>query len=226
MPVKYKGELEMYFVNGIEPDLSDEKGNPNRKFIIKMQQIKLQDIEEMIIKLFDEEAPPNLYFHNSSMVKSISNQVELLSGAENLPEEEYINLKLASVFLLTGYITDYEKPMEASLRLVEEMLPGYGFSQQNVEITNKIIMNSFSDHQECPSDNILHDARYDYLGRVDYIKLTEKLLRERTEYGKHSDTKTWIDSLIRQQNDHQFITKTARLLRNVATEDQIAELQK
>lgn len=226
MPVKYKGELEMYFVNGIEPDLSDENGNPNRKFIIKMQQIKLQDIEEMIIKLFDEEAPPNLYFHNSSMVKSISNQVELLSGAENLPEEEYINLKLASVFLLTGYITDYEKPMEASLRLVEEMLPGYGFSQQNVEITNKIIMNSFSDHQECPSDNILHDARYDYLGRVDYFKLTEKLLRERTEYGKHSDTKTWIDSLIRQQYDHQFITKTARLLRNVATEDQIAELQK
>ena len=36
--------------------------------------------------------------------------------AENLPEEDYINLKLASVFLLTGYISDYEKPMEASLQ--------------------------------------------------------------------------------------------------------------
>jgi adenylate cyclase len=225
MPVKYKGELEMYFVNGIVPELSDEKGNPNRKFLIKMQQIKLQDIEEMIIKLFDEEAPPNLYFHNSSMVKSISNQVELLSHAENLPDEDFINLKLASVFLLTGYISDYEKPMEASLRLVGEMLPGYGFSQENIDLTNKIIRNSFSDHQECLSDNILHDARYDYLGRVDYIKLTEKLLRERTEFGKHTDTKTWVDSLIRQQNDHQFITKTARLLRNVTAEDQITGLQ-
>jgi adenylate cyclase len=226
MPVKYKGELEMYFVNGILPDLSDENGNPNRKFIVKMQQIKLQDIEEMIIKLFDDEAPPNLYFHNSSMVKSISNQVELLSRAESLPDEEYINLKLASVFLLTGYISDYDKPMEASLRLVEEMLPGYGFSHENVELTNKIIQNSFSDHQECLSDNILHDAMYDYLGRVDYIKLTEKLLRERTEFGKHSDPKTWIESLIKQQNDHQFITKSARLLRNVTVEDQIAELQR
>ena len=225
MPVKYKGELEMYFVNGIIPELSDENGNPNRKFIVKMQQIKLQDIEEMIIKLFDEEAPPNLYFHNSSMVKSISNQVELLSRAENLSDEDFINLKLASVFLLTGYISDYEKPMEASLRMVEEMLPGYGFSRENVELTNKIIRNSFSDHQESLSDNILHDARYDYLGRVDYIKLTEKLLRERTEFGKHSDRKTWIDSLIEQQNDHQFITKTARLLRNVTAEDQIAGLQ-
>jgi class 3 adenylate cyclase len=225
MPVKYKGELEMYFVNGIIPELSEENGNPNRKFIVKMQQIKLQDIEEMIIKLFDEEAPPNLYFHNSSMVKSISNQVELLSRAENLSDEDFINLKLASVFLLTGYISDYEKPMEASLRMVEEILPGYGFSRENVELANKIIRNSFSDHQESLSDYILHDARYDYLGRVDYIKLTEKLLRERTEFGKHSDRETWIDSLIKQQNDHQFITKTARLLRNVTAEDQIAGLQ-
>jgi class 3 adenylate cyclase len=72
MPVKYKGELEMYFVDGIIPDLSDEKGAPNRKFIVKMQMIKLQDIEEMIIKMFDDEAPPNLYFHNSAMLKNIT----------------------------------------------------------------------------------------------------------------------------------------------------------
>ena len=98
--------------------------------------------------MFDDEAPPNLYFHNSSLVKNISNQVELLSRAENLPDEEFINLKLASVFLLTGFISDYEKPMEASLRLVEEILPRYGFNQENVELTKKIIRNSFTDHQE------------------------------------------------------------------------------
>jgi adenylate cyclase len=225
MPVKYKGELEMYFVDGIVPELSDENGSPNRKFIIKMQMIKLQDIEELIIKMFDDEAPPNLYFHNSSMVKSICNQVELLSVAEKLPDEEFIDLKLAAVFLLSGYITDYEKPMEASLRLVEEKLPGFGFRRENVENTCKIITNSFFGNYSSSQDNILHDARYDYLGRVDYMKLTEKLLRERTEYGKHPDMKTWIDSRIKELTDHEFITKTARHLRNVASEDQIAGLR-
>jgi adenylate cyclase len=224
MPVKYKGELEMYFVNGIVPDLCDETGAPNRKFVIKMQMIKLQDIEEMIIKMFDDEAPPNLYFNNSSMVKNITNQVELLSRAENLPDEEFINLKLASVFLLTGFISDYDKPMEASSRLVEEILPGYGFDQGNVESTKKIIRNCFTDHQESLADNILHDARYDYLGRVDYMKLTDKLLRERTEYGKHSDKKTWNEFQRKQLSDHQFITGTARLLRSVPLEDQILGL--
>jgi hypothetical protein len=187
--------------------------------------IKLQDIEEMITKMFDDEAPPNLYFHNSSMLKNITNQVELLSLAEKLPDEEFINLKLASVFLLTGFISDYEKPMEASLRLVEEILPGYGFSQENVESTKKIIQNSFADHQESLADNILHDAIYDYLGRVDYMKLTDRLLRERTEYGKHSDNKTWIEVQSKQLSDHEFLTKTARMLRSVPVEEQIAGLQ-
>jgi len=225
MPVKYKGELEMYFVNGIVPELCDENGGPNRKFVVKMQLIKLQDIEEMIIKMFDDEAPPNLYFHNSSMVKKICNQVELLSGAENLPDEEFINLKLASIFLLTGYMSDYEKPMEASLRLVEEILPGYGFNQENIEVTSKIIKNNYADLQESSIDNILHDARYDYTGRVDYVKLTDKLLRERTEYGKHPDNKTWIEYQRKLLTDHQFITSAAQRLRSVTVEDQIAGLQ-
>jgi adenylate cyclase len=224
MPVKYKGELEMYFVIGIVPELSDENGSPNRKFIVKMQMIKLQDIEELVIKMFDDEAPPNLYFHNSSMVKNICNQVELLSRAENLPDEEFIDLKLAAVFLLSGYITDYEKPMEASLRLVEEILPVFGFTRENIENTCKIISNSFLDQLHTLSDNILHDARYDYLGRVDYSKLTDKLLREQTEYGKHSDIKTWIDSLIKQQTEHEFVTEAARFLRNVSSEEQISAL--
>jgi class 3 adenylate cyclase len=224
MPVKYKGELEMYFVNGIVPELRDENGSPNRKFIVRMQMIKLQDIEELIIKMFDDEAPPNLYFHNSSMVKNICNQVELLSRAENLSDEEFIDLKLAAVFLLSGYITDYEKPLEASLRLVEEKLPIFGFARDNIEKTCKIISNSFLDHRDSLQDYILHDARYDYLGRVDYMKLTEKLLRERTEYGKHPDIKTWIEFLIQELTDHEFITNTARLLRNVQSKDQISGL--
>ncbi|TAL64904.1 MAG: guanylate cyclase [Bacteroidetes bacterium] len=224
MPVKYKGELEMYFVEGIVPELSDENGEPNRKFVIKMQMIKLQDIEEMITKMFDDEAPPNLYFHNSQLVKNISNQIDLIATAENLPEEDFINLKLASVFLLTGFITDYEKPMEASSRLVEEILPKYGFDRENIESTRKIISNSFTDQHESLVDNILHDARYDYLGRVDYVKLTDKLLRERTEYGKHSDRKTWIEIQKQDLLVHEFLTNTARLLRSVQVEDQLAAL--
>jgi adenylate cyclase len=224
MPVKYKGEVEMYFVEGIVPDLLDEHGGPNRKFIIKMQLIKLQDIEEMIIRKFDDEAPSNLYFHNSSLVRRICRQVEVLSAEEKLPQEELINVKLAAVFLLTGFISDYEKPMEASIRLAEEILPRYGFNTDNIESTSSIIKNSYANKYKSLSDKIMHDARYDYLGRADYFVLTGKLLRERTEYGKPADNKTWYEIQNTLLNDHQFLTGTARVLRNVSAEVQMATL--
>ncbi len=225
MPVKYKGELDMYFVKGIIPELSDEEGVPNHRFLLKMQLIKLQDVEEMINKMFIDEAPPNLYFHNASLARNIISQVELLVIAESLPEEEYINLKLASVFLITGFISDYEKPAEAAFLLVEEMLPRYGFDEKNIDASRQIIGNSFNEHYESISDKILHDARYDYLGRVDYIKLADKLLRERKEHGKITDSRTWIDIQMKLLVDHEFLTNTGRLLRSVSVEDQIAGLQ-
>ncbi|MCX6334071.1 MAG: triple tyrosine motif-containing protein [Bacteroidia bacterium] len=225
MPVKYKGELDMYFVNGIVPELRDEDGRPNKKFILKMQMIKLQDIEELIIKMFDDEAPPDLYFHNSSLMKSVSNQAELLATAEKISEEEFVTLKLASIFLLTGYINDYDKPLEASFSTAEEILPRYGFDLDSINEVKRIIQNSFSNKQENTTDNILHDARYDYMGRVDYIKLTDKLLREESEYGKSHSRKEWIDIQRKLLIDHEFITKTGNLLRSVQVEDQIVALQ-
>jgi class 3 adenylate cyclase len=225
MPVKYKGELDMYFVNGIIPELRGEDGKPNKKFILKMQMIKLQDIEEVIIKLFDDEAPPDLYFHNSSQVKNISNQAELLATAEKLPEEEFVILKLASMLLYTGYINNYDSPLEACFSTTEEILPRYGFDLHSINEVKKLIQNSFGNKRESKADDILHDSRYDYLGRVDYLKLTEKLLREESEYGKSHSQKEWIDIQRKLLTEHEFITGTGRLLRSVQVEEQIEGLK-
>jgi hypothetical protein len=225
MPVKYKGELEMYFVKGIMPGLADEKGGPNKKFVVKMQLIKFKDIEELIIRMFDEKAPANLYFHNSSLVKNISNRVELLAKAENLDEDDFLNTRLASVFLYSGFISDYDNPMEGSLRLVEEILPVYGFNRHNSVLVTRLIKNSFTDHQESLSDNILHDARYEYQGNKDYWKQTDSLFRECAEYGNYYDNATWIEIQKKQLSEHDFITNTARTLRSVPIDVQIAGLQ-
>jgi class 3 adenylate cyclase len=224
MPVKYKGELDMYFVNGIVDNLKDEHNGPNHKFILKMQLIKLQDIEEYVSKMFDDEAPPNLYFHNSSFAKNVGNQVDLLSNAEKLSEEEYINLRLATIFLFTGFISDYDRPMEGSCQIAEEILPKFGFSKDNVDAAKSIIINSFNEKTETIPDSILHDARYDYFGRVDFIKLTEKLLKEETEYGKVGDSKTWMQNQKKVLSEYEFITSTAKLLKSVSVKDQVTAL--
>ncbi len=225
MPVKYKGELDMYFVEGIKEELRDENNRPNKMFFLKMKKIKLADIEEYILKYFDDEAPPNLYFHNSSLVRSLCYQVDLLSNAVQLPDEDYIPLRLAGIFLYTGYISDYHKAMAASCRFMEEVLPRYGLLKEDADSIRELIINAFNDRTGSIKDQILHDAKYDFLGRVDYIKLIDKLLREETEYGMVSDRNEWIKKQKFILMENEFITTTARLLRSVSIEEQIVLLR-
>jgi adenylate cyclase len=225
MPVKYKGELDMYFVEGIRPELREEGNRPNRKFFIKMQLMKLQDIEEQVFKLFDDEAPPDLYFHNSGFIKSICTQVELISRAESLGDEEYVILKLASVLLFSGYVSDYDNPMEASCRNAEEMLPKYGFKDDDIAETKKLIVSSYMGSPVTFSEMILHDARYDYLGRIDYIKHTDRLLKEQIAYGKVSDRAKWINEQRLFLEKHDFYTNSAKVLRSISLEEQIKNLE-
>ena len=225
MPVKYKGELDMYFVKEIIPELSDENGFPNNRFRFKMQIIKLQDVEETVNKMFIDDASPSLWFHNAQLAVSIASQAELLATAEGLPLEQYINLKLASIFLMTGYMSDYNNPAEASCKLMDEMLPRFGFDECYIVSARDLINNSFNGKHESDTDKILHDARYDYLGRVDYIKLSEKLLKERNEHGISAGTEDWSDIQKKLLTEHDFLTNTGKLLRSVPMEEQIAKLQ-
>jgi hypothetical protein len=224
MPVKYKGEIDMYFVNSIAENLRTEDNGPNEKFIIKMQKIKLQDIEEHIIKFFDEEAPPNLYFHNSTLVRSLTTQVDLLANAEGLPDEDFIYLRLASIFLYSGYIMEYDNAAEEACNLIDGILPKYGFTSSDAEKTKLLVMNSFNGIRGTISDIILSDSKFDYLGRVDYVRLTDKLFREETEYGKASDLNSWIKRQKQILSEHDFITETAKLLRSISPEEQAASL--
>jgi len=224
MPVKYKGELDMYFVNGILPGLCDDKGEPNERFRLKLQLIRLQDVEDTVNKLFAEEAPPDLYFHNAQYVKNICAQVDLIANAEHVGDENYLELKLAAIFLLTGYISDYQNPVEGAMKMMEQALTGFGFEEKNINAAKNIISNSFVDKNESVNDNIMHDARYDYLGREDYIKLTDKLLRERNEHGLITTGKEWIEIQRNLLFMHEFRTETAKLLRSISAQEQVKAL--
>jgi len=107
---------------------------------------------------------------------------------------------------------------------MDEMLPRFGFDESYITSARLLITNSFNEKYESDTDRILHDARYDYLGRVDYIKLSDRLLKERNEHGISTGTGTWKviqESLL---NGHDFFTGTGKILRSVPLEEQIAKL--
>jgi adenylate cyclase len=67
MPIKYKGETDMYFVKGIIPELSlDNEGlRPNELFRTRLQHIRFSDMEEAVLNRLENELPANLTYHNT-----------------------------------------------------------------------------------------------------------------------------------------------------------------
>jgi len=225
MPVKYKGELDMYFVTGFQPDMSNDGVSPNNKFMMGLQTMKLMDVEEFTLKFFDNEAPPNFYFHNSSYIKGVSTQIYILSRAEQLDEEDYIVAKLAGLFLFTGLIEDYDHPADASRIQADEVLPRLGFDSATIEKAREMILKFYREEFESKPMMILHDAVYDYLGRIDFISLTEKLMKECKESGNVPDQQEWISSQKDFVLNHAFRTRTSQMLMSVTPEEQVMHLE-
>ena len=225
MPVKYKGDLDMYFVTGIRPELRGEDGSPNGRFMTKIEMIRVLDVEEHVFGKYSEIASPDLFFHSVDYIRSVALQADLLARAEKLTDLEYVHLRLASVFIYFGYAFDYNDPEAATLKRAGEILLVYGFGGQTLKVVSDLIVSAPSPQQESAAGRVLHDAVYDFTGRVDFVAMIDRLYREEKAYGKIYDEKAWFRKIASQINDNVFLTGTAQKLRSVPADEQLNALR-
>ena len=225
MPVKYKGDLDMYFVTGIRPELRGEDGSPNGRFMTKIEMIRVLDVEEHVFGKYSEIASPDLFFHSVDYIRSVALQADLLARAEKLTDLEYVHLRLASIFIYFGYAFDYNDPEAATLKRAGEILLVYGFGGQTLKAVSDLIVSAPSPQQESAAGRVLHDAVYDFTGRVDFVAMIDRLYREEKAYGKIYDEKAWFRKIASQINDNGFLTGTAQKLRSVPADEQLNALR-
>jgi len=72
---------------------------------------------------------------------------------------------------------------------------------------------------------ILCDADLDYLGRADFIPVSQNLFRELFERNKVKTIEEWNKMQIKFIEGHQYYTETARQLRNVNKANQLDKLR-
>ncbi|MCB0799728.1 MAG: hypothetical protein KDB91_04435 [Bacteroidales bacterium] len=225
MPVKYKGDLDMYFVTGIRPELREPDGSPNARFMTKIEMIRVLDVEEHVFSKYSDIASPDLFFHSTDHIRSVALQADLLARAENLSDQEYVHLRLASVFIYFGYAFDYNDPETAALKRAEEILTVYGFGPQTLDAVKRLVTSAASPEQDSSAGRVLHDAIYDFTGRVDFIAMTDRLYREQKAYGKIEDEKEWFRELSAEIGRNKFLTATASRLRSVPADEQLKALR-
>ncbi len=227
MPVKYKGVIDMYFVKGIRPELRNlDTGIPNDKFYINLQLLRLNDLEDTILNKFDNEIGDDLKYHNRKHTVHVYTQVELLGRAEKVRGEDMLLLRTAGLLHDIGYLVDYDNHKKASCDFTRGFLPGFHYSEVQINKVCKLVMATQESREPTNLlERIICDVNLDYLGRVDYQKVSLNLYMEMKAMNKVGSFKEWKKNQVSLLQKHKFYTNTARLLRDVGNKDQLKQLE-
>jgi hypothetical protein len=124
-------------------------------------------------------------------------------------------------------IVQYRDHEAASVRLAEEILPGFGYSASEInEIAGLILVTRLPQRPYNHLEQIICDADLDYLGRDDFYVNSFKLRNEwQANDIRHNTLQEWFDIQIKFLSDHQYFTKSAMLARDKMKQKHLQELK-
>ncbi|MEO5910582.1 MAG: Pycsar system effector family protein [Pelobium sp.] len=135
----------------------------------------LEDIEAYVFKLFKEELPENLIYHNFAHTEQTVEAVRELSEGYDLTDEENEDLVIAAWFHDTGYIKDHENHEEESVKMAKDFL-GNNYPESRFKAIEKLILSTkFGKNHEGISEEIVHDADFINIGKKKFTKRAELL---------------------------------------------------
>lgn len=228
MPIKYKGDILLYYVKGIRPEYSLQKKTiiPNRAFSIRFGLIQFTDLQELLLNKLEKELPPHLYYHNVKHTIDVVTQVELIGLGEGVSDEELLIMKTAALFHDSGHILGYDEHERFSTLIAREILPDYFYTQTQIEqICELIFATQMPPNPKNKLEEIICDADLDYLGRSDMIPVSTMLYRELKEFNMVKSWNEWNRMQIKFISKHQYFTNTALSLREVNKQKQIERIK-
>jgi len=228
MPIKYKGGIAIYSVKGIRPELSiDGLGLlPNEKFRLKLQLVRFEDLNDYILDRLERELPKHLYYHDLKHTIDVTIMVEIIGESEGVSREEMLLLKTAGLFHDFGQVKGSLGHEKLSCEFAREILPKFGYTFEQIETITSIIMaTELPPTPKTLLQRIICDADLDYLGRRDFVPVSDTLARELKVQGIIGDLNEWNKLQVKFLSGHQFFTDTAKNMRRVNKEQQIDRLK-
>jgi len=227
LPVKYKGNIDMYFVTGLRPELSvDLHGIPNRRFFIKLQMLKIKDLEERVLDMIASNMLLNLHFHKNEYIRKVCNQTELLGRSENVSDDELLLSQTAALMMFSGLSETYDNFENTSIKITREILPEYGYDEKQIDrICNLILATKEPFMPQNILESILVDARMEYLGRSDYITQVKLLYLEKKNVYRDLPKEKFLKQQTELVSNFNFFTLAAQRLREITPENQLVNLR-
>lgn len=233
IPAKNKGHIDMYFVDGIKPHLSENGDGvtPNKRFwdyvnLHVYSSINYQKAERHIMRILKQKLSPKLYYHGIHHTYDVVEAAERLAIMEGVLDEDIFVLKSAATYHDAGFVEQYDANEPIGARMAAEILPKYGYTPEQVEMVFKLIYATIIPHNpQSHLEEIICDADLDYLGRDDFHEISDTLRVELREHGKINSDRMWDEIQVKFLNMHKYFTKSAIALRQEKKMKHLKEIE-
>jgi len=184
--------------------------------------MEYEKLNKIILKRLRENLPEHLSYHSVMHVKDVIDAVEKIAKSEAVNDEDLVLLKTAALFHDTGFLFGSKNHEEKSCEIAAEYLLEYGFSQDQLDKINGMIMaTKIPQTPKNHLEQIVADADLDYLGRDDFFVIGDKLFEELSMFGIVNSERDW--NLLQEKflESHHYFTETAINSRNQKKQDNL-----
>ena len=149
-------------------------------------------VKRLVLEKLSNGLHENLTYH------CVDHTLDVLESAERLAKLEGVNghdlalIKTAALLHDLGFLESYKGHEEVSMRMASEMLPQYGYSDEDIaKIQGMIKSTEIPQTPSTKLEEIIADADLDYLGREDLFLIGQRLQYEWKMQGFISTLKEW-----------------------------------
>jgi len=200
-----------------------------KRFIKKQQNplMNYPEAREFIIKKLVEELDPDLTYHNIDHTLDVLNAASDLAELEDISQHERRLLETAALFHDSGMLKTYIGHEEASVEIVHEYLPRFGYEKKDIEtISDMIITTKLPQSASSFLEKIICDADLDYLGREDFFMIAHRLRYEWNILNiRRTTLREWYELQIMFLENHSFFTASAIKARNEKKADNLKQVK-
>lgn len=193
----------------------------------KLSSPNFKGAEDFILAKLKQELSPTLTYHGYHHTLDVLDAALKIAAAENSSDEEIKLLRIAVLFHDAGFIYVYKNHEEKGCEMAREILPGFGFDEQQIDVIAGMIMaTKISRAPTTKLEEIISDADLDYLGREDVYPIAQTLFEELKVHAGLTDTKEWNNTQVNFLNNHHYYTPYAINLREPKKKIYMEGLQK
>jgi uncharacterized protein len=193
-----------------------------------MGTFNLEQAKQYALQRLEKELSPNLLYHGIQHTRDeVIPAVQVLADMEGIQGGLRAMLVTGAWFHDLGFIEGMSDHESVSARLAAEVLPGFGYTSEQIDVVKGIIMATVVPQSpKTHLEQIMADADLDVLGHDDFMLFNSNLRRELALVGQEFTDLDWYSRQLQFLESHTYFTASARVLRDAGQLKNIRMIKK